>query len=179
MNVVEITGKCVDVIKARLPDEKWHVWLFGSHAKDCATPGSDVDIAIEGHEYVDITLSSLLLSYARAEQAKPLNSVSAFYLRLGASNDVYYLSLSHKYSPVVSIGESIFYVKRISGYSVEFTIRKHRTIGQALPVETWCQRLRKNSLSEGRASSGSGRRPSEAMAESSFPGDIGRAMGTS
>jgi predicted nucleotidyltransferase len=48
MSVVEIIGRCVGVIKARLPDEKWHVWLFGSQARKCATPCSDVDIAIEG-----------------------------------------------------------------------------------------------------------------------------------
>ena len=48
MNIVEITGQCVDVIKARLPERQWRVWLFGSQATGVAGPGSDVDIAIEG-----------------------------------------------------------------------------------------------------------------------------------
>ena len=52
MNVVEITRRCVGVIKARLPGEEWHVWLFGSQARDCATPCSDVDIAIDGETAV-------------------------------------------------------------------------------------------------------------------------------
>ena len=48
MDIDAITKRCVEVIKARLPDRHWHVWLFGSQAKGSASRLSDVDIAIVG-----------------------------------------------------------------------------------------------------------------------------------
>lgn len=48
MKIQEIEQRCADIIKSYLPNEKWHIWLFGSQAKGTASSRSDVDIAICG-----------------------------------------------------------------------------------------------------------------------------------
>jgi len=61
----------------------------------------EVDITVEGNEYIDITLLSLLLPNIGAKQAEPLDSVMGFHLKLAVSDDFDYFLLSHNCSPVI------------------------------------------------------------------------------
>jgi hypothetical protein len=59
----------------------------------------EVDIPIEGDEYIDITPLSLLVPDIGAKQAKPLDSVKGFHLGFAVSNDFDYFLLSHNCLP--------------------------------------------------------------------------------
>ena len=68
MTVQEIVQSVVEIVKRRLPEERWRVLLFGSQATGTATPTSDIDIAIDGSEAVD---ASVLEAIVRESDALP------------------------------------------------------------------------------------------------------------
>ena len=60
----------------------------------------EVDITVEGDEYIDLTPLSLLVPNIGTKQAEPLYSVKGFHLGFAVSDDFDYFLLSHNCLPV-------------------------------------------------------------------------------
>ena len=53
MTVQEIIAETVSVLRRRLPEGNFKIYLFGSQAKDAADPASDIDIGLFGAKPLD------------------------------------------------------------------------------------------------------------------------------
>ena len=78
----------------------------------------EVDISVEGNEYIDITFLSLPPPNIGAKQAEPLDSVAGFHFGLFVPDDFNYFLLSHNCLPATlqrynRRGESLFHVNLI------------------------------------------------------------------
>ncbi len=53
MTVQQIIAEAVSVLRRRLPEGNFKIYLFGSQAKDAAGPASDIDIGLSGDKPLD------------------------------------------------------------------------------------------------------------------------------